>query len=848
MSRTTIDFGIDLGTTNSAIAVLKGVTAEIIKNNTDADITPSAVSIDKKVTPEGSRLTTHLGQRARSRIIDYGDDTFVEFKRRMGTDWVYHFKRSGQSRKPEELSAEVVKALCADVQAKTGEIVEAAVITVPAVFELHQCDATLKAAQLAGLKESPLLQEPVAAALAYGFQADKEKAYWLVYDFGGGTFDAAVIKAEDGTIHVVNSGGDVYLGGSDIDWALVDKLIVPRILQKYDLEDFNRANAGVGKRWYRVFMRLKLAAEQAKIDLTRKEVTNLSDSGYGINLMDDLTKEVVIEELDMEISRGELVALAQPFILKSAEIAKRVLKEKNLSASDIERVILVGGPTKASYFRELLTNSLGIPLDTSLDPLTVVAEGAAVFAGTQRFNARGTAPVAAGEYSIDLKHKPVGMDSAPMAGGKVSGSSTQDFTGFTLELVNTKTQSQWRSGKISLRADGVFIANLHAERGERNTFAIELFDPSGRKQKTTPDTLTYTIGAVPDEQPLINSMGIALANNEYARFFKRGDGLPQRKAWPTAFRTVVPLKQGQSGDILWIPVVEGENELADRNRLIKKVGIEAKNIRRDLPAGSEVEITLKMDASRIVSLEAYVPLLDEEFKFPINLNDRPTPDAEFLEQDFNAEVKRFRDVRAKAADAQGETAEQLVQSVEDSPLMQEVKELVAAAKGDPDAAGNCERQLLILKLKLDEAADALEWPALVADARKEIDDLDTVAGRSGSQSQKDKAAELAQEIEDIITDRKMDRLRKKIDQVLHLYWEIVFAQPGFWVNQFQRMEKEQTKMTDQTRASRLLGQGRDCMAKNNVTGLQSIVRQLWDLLPREVVEAVRRGFQAGLVL
>lgn len=176
--RTTIDFGIDLGTTNSAIALLKGVATDIIKNNADADITPSAVSIDKKGTVQ-------VGQRAKNRNIEAPEDAYLEFKRRMGTDHVYHFKSSGQARTPEDLSAEVLKSLRADVQQRTGELVEASVVTVPAAFELHQCDATRKAAQLAGLKESPLLQEPVAAALAHGFQVDGEKAYWLVYDFGG---------------------------------------------------------------------------------------------------------------------------------------------------------------------------------------------------------------------------------------------------------------------------------------------------------------------------------------------------------------------------------------------------------------------------------------------------------------------------------------------------------------------------------------------------------------------------------------------------------------------------------------------------------------------------------------
>ena len=270
MNRTTIDFGIDLGTTNSAVAVFTGTQGEptkIIKNTTDgndADITPSAIYINKKGA-------LRVGRRAKDRIEDEDEDVHTEFKRQMGTDHIYSFKSSGQSRSPEELSAEVLKSLRADVQQRTGEVVEASVITVPAAFELHQCDATRKAAQLAGFKQSPLLQEPVAAALAYGFQADQEKAYWLVYDFGGGTFDAAIIKSEEGTIHVVHHGGDNFLGGSNIDWAIVEKLIAPRVVKDFGLTDFTRGN----KKWQRAFAKLKRAAEIAKIDLSRSERATL---------------------------------------------------------------------------------------------------------------------------------------------------------------------------------------------------------------------------------------------------------------------------------------------------------------------------------------------------------------------------------------------------------------------------------------------------------------------------------------------------------------------------------------------------------------------------------------------
>jgi molecular chaperone DnaK len=825
--RSTIDFGIDLGTTNSAIAVLDGVSTKVFKNNDDADITPSVISIDKN-------RNLRVGQRARNRSIEYPDDTCGEFKRRMGTDYVYKFKSSGQSRRPEELSAEILKSLRNDVQQRTSELIEAAVITVPAAFELHQCDATRKAAQLADFKESPLVQEPVAAALAYGFQTDSAKTYWLVYDFGGGTFDAAVIKAEEGTIHVVNHGGDNFLGGSDIDWAIVDKVLVPRIVKEFRLRDFNRGN----KQWDRAFRKLKRSAEIAKIDLSRAESTTLEP----VKFTNSGGEEI---EFECELKRTEVVSAAEPFIKKSVDIAKRVLKEKNLDKRGIEKVILVGGPTLAPYFREMLAASLEITLDYSVDPLTVVARGAAVFAGAQRLNLARAAPAAPDEYSIDLKHKAVGMDSAPMVGGKVSGSSTRDFTGFVVEFVNSKTQ--WRSGKIPLRADGIFTASLHADRGERNVFTIELYDASGRRQKSRPNTLTYTIGAVVDEQPLINSMGIALANNEYAKFFEKGSGLPQRKTWPTAFRTVNPLKQGQSGEVIWIPVVEGENELADRNRLIKRVPIEAKNIRRDLPTGSEVEITLKIDESRLVWLEAYVAMLDEDFKFKIDLSSRTTADAEFLQEDFHNEMERFRQVKSKAAPMESGGMQELIEQVQDSPLIQEINEALAVASTDPDAAAKCEKLLLQLKLNLDKATDALEWPSLKSEARDWLGWLQKDADQYGTVEQRQKVSEFANDLDEIIRQRKPDRLRKRLEQIVRLHFQIVSTQAGWWVYQFQQAEKQQQRMADPERAVRLMSQGRECVTKNNLIGLKNVVRQLWDLLPDEAVQAAQRGYGAGLI-
>ena len=209
---------------------------------------------------------------------------------------------------------------------------ESCVITVPAAFELHQCDATRRAAQLAGFQQSPLLQEPVAAALAYGFQTDNQKAYWMIYDFGGGTFDAAVIKAEEGGIHVVNHGGDNFLGGSDIDWAIVEKLLVPRLLKEYPLKNFSREQSGLNGQWRRAFSLLKRSAEYAKIELSVNK-TALIECQFA-----DSDGEPI--QFDCEMSQGDVIAITEPIIRARLILPKKFWLRKNCPARQLNALSL----------------------------------------------------------------------------------------------------------------------------------------------------------------------------------------------------------------------------------------------------------------------------------------------------------------------------------------------------------------------------------------------------------------------------------------------------------------------------------------------------------------------------
>ena len=530
MARETIDFGVDLGTTNSSIAVMTDTGPEVFRNNEGFEYTPSAAWIDKK-------NNLFVGRRAKERLEDDYENAAGEFKLQMGTQQERVFARSGRRMKPEELSAEVLKSLKADVRQNSGEEIQAAVITVPAAFELPQCEATNRAAQLAGFSQSPLVMEPVAAALAYGFNSEQDNVFWLVYDFGGGTFDAAVIQVRDGAIQVVNHEGDNHLGGKLIDWAIVDELLIPAAIQERRLTDFRR---GGNNKWIGAIAKLKQHAEEAKIRVSRD---NSAEIIIEFLCQDDRGDAVRFE---YELKRADLERLAEPFVRRSINICKKVLVDKRLSPANMEKLILVGGPTLTPYFRERLEDKgegLGIPLEFRVDPLTVVSRGAAIFSRTQRVTGIEPETVRPGQFALQLEYKPVGPDTEPLLGGRVMSQETKDFSGFHIEFIRPAGHPPYRSGRIGLGRDGSFMINLLAEKGPANTFMIELYDAKGNKCETVPDRIRYTVGQVITDPPLIHSVGVAMANNEMDILLEKGIALPARRR--SIHRTVVDVRKGR---------------------------------------------------------------------------------------------------------------------------------------------------------------------------------------------------------------------------------------------------------------------------------------------------------------
>jgi len=833
MARTTIDYGIDLGTTNSSIAVLAGTVPEVVPNKDGSVMTPSAIWFDK-------RGKQYVGKDAKARSLDDEENAAVEFKLRMGENWRKTFRRTGKQMLPEELSAEVLKSLKADVHTNKGEDIKAAVVTVPAAFELPQCEATRRAAVLAGFSLSPLLQEPVAAALAYGFQSASNKVFWLVYDFGGGTFDAAVIQVRDGVIQVVNQAGDNYLGGKNIDWDIVEKLLIPHLLRRRHLDDFNRTNS----KWRSAIAKLKYCAEEAKIQVSRTQqptelwIESLYTNERGENV-----------DFVYELTPSALEQIIAPWVEQSVALCHKALQEKGLSGQDVEKLILVGGSSLFPWLQKRVSAELRTPVEFSIDPMTVVARGAAVFAGSQRAAAPAV-PAHSGVYTIVLEYDPIDTVTNPMVGGRVSSPKRASVDGLRVEIVELR--SQWRSGCIALDKNGAFTTELHAEEGRKCEYELILTNSKGSRVACTPDRFAYTVGMVITSPTLTHNIGVAMANNKPEWFFPKGEPLPARET--RVLSSAVSLRRGGGPDkdnVIRIPVIEGTSDAkADRNRLIGHLEIAPNDprIKRDVPLGSEIEVTIEIDPSRITMTRAFIPIVDEVFEKVFD--PRLIPKApEVLENELKGELCHLNSLREKADDVSDNMVRAALARLESGQIVEAVQRQVAAAQGNPELQGEADKKLLDLKAAVDSVEGALEWPGLVSDARMQAQAAREAVDAHGQPGEKEKLKKLEADVEHAIGGEKIELLRALIEELHDLGAAVVLRQPDFWVGYLQYLAEKRNHMQDQTAAEQLFGQAQRAINSNDFEALKAAVRQLVGLLPsgeRETAEA-RGGFGSTII-
>ncbi len=707
MSNKHISIGIDLGTTNSAVTVNYNEQFTAVKNQHSDEYTPSVFGADKG----GNKI---VGKKAYERLyketsLEEVKNNKAEVKRIMGVDKQIEFPRLKTTYSPEEISAEILNSLKQDVARKyPDKDTSSAVITIPAAFSTLQSEATKKAGKIAGFDYVVLLQEPIAAAMAYGFNS-KEDGNWLIYDLGGGTFDVAVVSSNDGRLSVLGHEGNNFLGGKNIDAEIIDKIIVPKIMAKFNITNFNRNS----ERFLAAFANLKSKAEEAKIELSHLDSVRIEIDKIGL---DDEGKEIYC---DFNISRTEFEKIIKPLVDESIELAKKSIKDTGLDNSQIKRIILIGGPTQMPLVRNSLEKELGIEVDASQDPLTAVSRGACIYGLSQ------TVPddkikndaVPHETIIIDLNYDALTSDLEEVVSGKIAKLNDIKEEEFFLQIQSDS--GSYSGNKLDLKG-GKFVTDVSLDKNKQNKFWLYLFDKRGNQLKSSPESFTITQGVSVRNTSINHSFRIIVqersAEDGYKKhyvaelLFDKNTSLPCEKT--ETYRITDELVSDKENNELHIVVVEGENDMPDRNKFVCKLGIKGKDLPCNLPEGDKIEITIKVDESGGVFVNGYIPSID------LNANVRSTFKAENIVTQKLQDGLASQEVRIKNIDDGGQG------NVPDS-IKSKVKSIqsnIDNAAHDEDAKRQAESDLIELKNSLDELTSDKGIDEYKAEYRKLLDD------------------------------------------------------------------------------------------------------------------------------
>ncbi|HXV66541.1 MAG TPA: molecular chaperone DnaK [Nitrosopumilaceae archaeon] len=418
--------GIDLGTSNSAAAVMMGGKPTLIPAAEGTTIGGKAFPSYVAISKDGDLI---VGEPARRQAITNPNNTIVAAKRKMGTDHV--FKLQGKEYKPQQISAFILQKIKKDAEAFLGEKIEKAVITVPAYFDDNQRQATKDAGTIAGLDVVRIINEPTAASLAFGLDKSKEEMKILVFDFGGGTLDVTIMEMGGGVFEVMSTSGDTLLGGTDMD----------KVISDYVVDDFRKQTGIDLTKDSTAMTRIREASEKAKIELSTVMETDINlpfifhDPSSGT------------KNLEIKLTRAKFEGLINSIVERCKPSVEKALEDAKLSASDISKIVLIGGPTRIPLVRKFISSLIGKEAESGVDPMEAVAMGAAIQAG-----------IIAGDVTSDI----VLLDVTPLTLG------IETLGGVREPLIERNTTIPTSKSKVfTTAADSQTAVTIHVVQGER---------------------------------------------------------------------------------------------------------------------------------------------------------------------------------------------------------------------------------------------------------------------------------------------------------------------------------------------------------------------------------------------
>ena len=829
----TINFGIDLGTTNSAIA--KFVKGEVIVFNNPLDYgratLPSVVCYQKDKIIVGSQAKVMFGKQKK--------DAFTQafFKRKMGTSESFQIKSQNRSITPIELSAQVLKELKTFVN--TGDNLDSVVITIPASFDLIQSNATKEAGYQAGFKQVVLLQEPIAASLAYAnMKKSKEltDGQWLVYDFGGGTFDVALIRIKDGEMKVIDHEGNNFLGGADIDQMIVDKLVIPKINAEFSFENLEDEMKSASGKYNSKYYVLLSRAEEAKIRLSAVTSAEIVVDGFE----DEEGNEV---DFEITITRSEFNDLIKSSIDGTIEMIKTILTRNSLGSKDIQFTLMVGGSTYIPYVRQRVEEILQIPANCEIDPTTAVAVGAAYYAATkQKEISKSDKQQKKSAISIKASYNKASKEKDELFAARVTGETENLFYKIVRQDGGFDSGLKKLSERIS--EDLPLVENAY------NFFTLTVYDSLNNVVETDVEPIGINSGFGISGQPLPEDICLEVddydnpGHTRLALIFQRNTILPTKRT--LTFPINKTIIKGSEDEVIRVKVLQGSHlALPEANKGLGFVLITGKNLKRDVSKGSDIEITISLSESQDLTVAAYLNMADQEFKETFNPKERHTPIDLLKEQVEDLTEKLEEEIEQATEKEDYETASALSKLKKEMEIVAEETE-----KLNDDDVTDDKYKLEDRKRKIAQEIDSATKHKRIQKVREHYfetkEECLKLIDENGNDHERKTFNDIVSQEEAFMSTNSPIKIQEKSDELQSIIGQIKWRTPDFLTGIFNWLKGEQTKMNDQTQAKSLVDAGKFAVESQNWDRLREINFGLLDLLPRGAKEQITTKIGFGL--